>query len=90
MTEEAAPHLIELTQAPEIYADEAAWVSTENGVAKFVFVSNAYVSHGHVQKRVVLRLAVPLTGVISLHNGAGSLIQKLEENGILTTEARPN
>ena len=76
------PPLSERAPAPEILADGFASVSVVNGVAKFAFFSVAHDPQGgQHERRVVLRLSVPLPAIPGIQQAIGDLLDQVGAMG---------
>jgi hypothetical protein len=80
--------LVEPVPAPEIFAEGYACVGLGAGVAKFAFFSHASTSTKELpERRIVLRLTMPLGGLVGVHEAMGRLIQGLKEQGQIVDAA---
>jgi hypothetical protein len=70
--------------APEIYTEGYSCVGISSGVAKLQFFSVTYTKEGAApERRVVLRLAMPLGGILGMHQALGGLIDQLRAAGTI-------
>lgn len=76
--------LVGSTEAPELFIDGYHGVAIQKGVAKLNLYSIAFdADTNHHERRVVLRLAVPLGTLVGMHEALGDLINNLEREGFL-------
>ena len=84
----SVPHpeapLVELSEAPEIYADSFATLVVINGVAKISLASVANGPNGQ-QRRIIGRLVLSLPGVVELHGALGQLVEQMKAQGVMQT-----
>ena len=84
MNAQQEPPVTEPVPAPEIFSEGYSCVGLGNGLAKFSFFSVTHIGEGQPpERRTVLRLTMPLGGVIGVHQALGNLIDSLKANGLI-------
>ena len=87
---EKEPPIAEPVAAPEIFADGHVSVAIGRGVSKFTFFSLAHGSQDHpTERRIVLRLTMPLPAILALHDALGNMIESMKKDGVLLETPRP-
>lgn len=82
------PSVTEPVPAPEIFTDGYVSVGLGAGVAKFAFISMTHTSpEVPPERRVVLRLLMPLGAVVGVHEAMGKLIEGLKASGKIMEQA---
>lgn len=83
----AGPPITEPVPAPEVYVDGIAATSVGAGVVRLPFFSVAYTPPEQQERRIVLRLAIPIGAMIGAHQALGDLVAQLKAQGVLKEQA---